>query len=198
MIEHLDTLVVLGAPTSDECQQRTNKMVELYEAGLAGHVITTGAPSAAQMGNSAVNQGVPRNAIAMADWSLDTIGDALAVKDILRRNAQRTLGLITTDSHLDRSSLIFDHVLGSEYKITPFSAGPFPERNYQGMYELVAKFLSWQVLSGTEVGDHQTIQERLFKLYPGYTDDSRLRITINHGLRLCRLPLTSVLQKDTA
>lgn len=204
MSEALSTLVVLGGLTVAESRHRVDAMLELYSAGVAEHVIVTGAfwafthgqntevTMAQRMKEYAECHGMAAGAVSVADRSFDTIGDAIAVKDSMRTEGWRDLGLVTTESHLPRSTAIFTHVLGPEYNITPISAGGFPGRGGQRMYEMAASVLSRQVLRGTTCGDDRAIRERLFSLVPGYASAGRMAIAANHLRSVLGVPLQSL------
>ena len=203
-MSELYAAVALGGPSQEESDMRVNTTVGLFTGNQADHIIVTGNHWAFQpgghsggttmgqhMANYAASQGVSRANITVLDTSLDTIGDALVVKHGLglRPGEGCRVGVVTTASHVGRAAMIFGHVFGPESTIVPISAGEFPQRRGQRLYEAAGNMLTRAVFDGTEPGDDQAIMERLFALVPGYTDASKRAIQGNHFRRIVGLPL---------
>jgi len=201
MAHQLDLIVALGSSNREEANQRVDEMLDLYDDGVAPRMAVTGAgwafgASAAAaptigrgMFDYAVGQGASEGDIAVLDTSLDTIGDALAIKRYMRTRSAQRLGFVTTSSHVERAGGIIVRVLGPDYKVSAYSSGDFPGRRGQKVYERLGGVLAHAVLSDTEPGDDEAIMGRLFALVPGYTEAGKAAIAMNHLRRLAGLSL---------
>lgn len=199
MSRKFDALVVLGAGVEGdqpdaEGRQRVEAACELYAAHHTDSVIMTGnhafrqtgyaVPEASAMKSYALEIGMPEEAIEVEQRGLDTIGNALFTKqDITDPRGWSHVGLITTESHLSRTTRIFETVMGPEYEITGLSAGSFSERKTQYLQEIAGRFLMAAVLNGIPAGDDRAIEKRLLDLVPGYKSQTSLQLMKNYFRR---------------
>jgi uncharacterized SAM-binding protein YcdF (DUF218 family) len=122
---HFDTLIVLGTPTKEdgtpslEMRERVDEAVREFRAGVAPHVIMTGAAAhnsfveAQAMADDAVGQGVPRAAIVVEDHAKDTIQNIWFSRAIMQANGWHSAEVISSPYHLPRTSLILRHYHGA-------------------------------------------------------------------------------------
>jgi uncharacterized SAM-binding protein YcdF (DUF218 family) len=114
-----DAIVVFGArvdpdgrPGSD-LTSRTYHAVDLWNAGIAPHIICTGGfegarlSAAAVCGRFAAQLGVPSNRIWLADGATNTAEDAKATAQILTDNRWRSVVLVSHPLHLFRARWLF-------------------------------------------------------------------------------------------
>lgn len=114
-----DVIIVLGArvgqdgrPGSD-LTSRTYHGVDLWNAGLAPHIICTGGfkdeplSAAAVCRKFAIELGVPQARVWLADGSSDTAGDAVASAGVMAEHGWRTAILVSHPMHLFRARWLF-------------------------------------------------------------------------------------------
>jgi uncharacterized SAM-binding protein YcdF (DUF218 family) len=114
-----DAIVVLGArvdpdgrPGSD-LTSRTYHAVDLWNAGIAPHIICTGGfegdrlSAAAVCGRFAAELGVPEDRIWLADGATNTGEDARATAKIVADNRWRSVVLVSHPLHLFRARWLF-------------------------------------------------------------------------------------------
>lgn len=120
VINKADTIVVLGAGVTQggwpgkASLERTVKGVILYKKGLANKIIFSGGwdhdgyiASAKAMAAVAKDLGVPPNAIIIEDQSHNTFENAKFTKDLMEKNQMKSALLVTSDSHMRRSAMVF-------------------------------------------------------------------------------------------
>ncbi len=110
-----DAIVVLGAAVEPDgrpgpnLRERVRHAVALYRAGYAAHLICTGgerghpASAAAVACNLAAQQGVPPQALHLADGSWDTLADARLTAELMAAQGWRTALLVTHPLHAYRA-----------------------------------------------------------------------------------------------
>jgi len=118
---HFDTLIVLGNPAkndgtpSPELRERIDESVREYRAGVAPHIIMSGGPAhnhfveAQVMADSAVAQGVPRDAIVVEGQAKDTIQNIWYSRRIMQDKNWNSAEVISSPYHLPRTGLILTH-----------------------------------------------------------------------------------------
>jgi len=103
-LQPADVIIVLGGGDGD----RAVYAGQLYHQGLARHVIATGSPTGTDSGATGlVAQGVPRDAIVLANGSQNTHEDAILSKHLMEENTWRTALLVTDPYHARRSLWTF-------------------------------------------------------------------------------------------
>jgi uncharacterized SAM-binding protein YcdF (DUF218 family) len=122
--KHFDTLIVLGTPSkldgspSLEMAERVDEAVREYRAGVAPHIIMTGAAAHNQfieaqvMADDAVQQGVPRDAVMVEGQAKDTIQNIWYSHQIMQANGWHSAEVISSPYHLPRTGLILTHYDG--------------------------------------------------------------------------------------
>lgn len=120
---------MIVAVSGGETEQRTREAVELYEHGLAGMILFSGAaedksgPSnAAAMRQSAINDGVPPENILIEEDSTNTTENALFSAGIIKKQGAKSIILVTSPYHQRRASLNFQKALGPDIEIINHSA----------------------------------------------------------------------------
>ncbi|MEW5820118.1 MAG: YdcF family protein [Cyanobacteriota bacterium] len=119
-IEKADAIVVLGAGTtlggkpSRFSLERAVEGVILYKEGYAPYIIFSGGwdhdgyiSSAEAMANMAKDLGVPESNIIIENLSHDTYQNSLNTLKIMQDAQMKTALLVTSDSHMKRSALLF-------------------------------------------------------------------------------------------
>jgi uncharacterized SAM-binding protein YcdF (DUF218 family) len=134
-------------------RERVRHAVELYRAGYAAHVICTGGErgdptSAAAVACSlAMQQGVPPEAVRLADGSWDTLADARFAAEVMAAQSWRTALLVTHPLHAYRARRFFRQAGVQAYAsptTTDLSAIPQPWRAYYTVREAVG--VLWPLL----------------------------------------------------
>ncbi len=122
--KHFDTLIVLGTPSkldgspSLEMAERVNEAVREYRAGVATHIIMTGAAAhnhfieSQVMADDAVQQGVPREAVVVETQAKDTIQNIWYSRQIMQAHGWHSAEVISSPYHLPRTALILTHYDG--------------------------------------------------------------------------------------
>lgn len=120
-LTHLDTIIVLGTPArldgtpSPEQRERTLEGVREFKAGIAPHLIFTGAAAhnrfveAHVMATLALAQGIPADAIIEEGQALNTIQNIFYSQRIMATHGWTSAEVVSSPSHLPRTSLILEH-----------------------------------------------------------------------------------------
>ncbi|MBI5847807.1 MAG: YdcF family protein [Nitrospirae bacterium] len=116
-----DVIVVLAG----EQEERVLYGIKLFKDEWArkDRIIMAGGPLvwkytwASLMKEQAESLGIPGKKILLEDKSRSTEEDALYTKEILKKNGFKSIILVTSPYHSRRAALIFNNVLGSEFKI---------------------------------------------------------------------------------
>jgi uncharacterized SAM-binding protein YcdF (DUF218 family) len=119
---HADVILVLGCPayqgnavgpTFSNCVRlRAQHAAELYQHGLAAHIIATGGltgppPSeAAAMASVLKAEGVPADAITLEEQARDTVQNVQYSRAVMQARGWRTAILVTQPHHIRRAALI--------------------------------------------------------------------------------------------
>ena len=120
-IQSSDVIVVLGAGVTKNgwpnrySLERTVKGVILYKKGYASKILFTGglahdeyiAPATA-MAKMAEDLGIPPSSIIVENKSLDTYENAVFTQKLMKENDLKTAIVVTSDSHMRRSLLVFN------------------------------------------------------------------------------------------
>jgi len=130
-----DALVVLGRGVEPDgslprlAQQRVERAAELFAWETAPRIIFSGRCSlmtdclpviseAAAMAAYAESLGLPRSALLVEEESRDTIGNAYFVlRRFLEPNDWHSIRVVTSDFHIQRTSWVFQKVLGLGYDV---------------------------------------------------------------------------------
>jgi uncharacterized SAM-binding protein YcdF (DUF218 family) len=120
-LTHFDTIIVLGTPArldgtpSPEERERTLEGVREFKAGIAPHLIFTGAAAHNQfveahtMATLALAQGVPPEAILEEDQAQNTVQNIFYSQRIMAAHGWTSAEVVSSPSHLPRTALILKH-----------------------------------------------------------------------------------------
>ena len=120
-LTHFDTIIVLGTPAkldgtpSPEQRERTLEGVRQFKAGVAPHLIFTGAAAhngfveAHVMATLAEAQGVPPNAIIEEGQAQNTVQNIFFSQRIMAAHGWTSAEVVSSPSHLPRTALILEH-----------------------------------------------------------------------------------------
>ncbi|HUB31335.1 MAG TPA: YdcF family protein [Terracidiphilus sp.] len=117
-----DAIIVLGSrvdsdgnPTP-ELLARVTEGVREYERGVAPRLVLTGGPThkgfveARVMARAAEAQGIPASALWLDSQAMDTIHNACYSEEILQAHGWRSAEIVSSDYHLPRAAMIFEHL----------------------------------------------------------------------------------------
>lgn len=117
---HFDTIIVLGTPArvdgtpSPEQRARVLEGIREYHAGVASHLIMTGAAAHNQfveahvMAQFAESQGVPVSDVLEEDRAQNTIQNIYYSAIIMRSHGWTSAEIVSSPYHLGRTALILD------------------------------------------------------------------------------------------
>jgi uncharacterized SAM-binding protein YcdF (DUF218 family) len=120
-LSHFDAIIVLGNPANSdgtpgpEQRERTLEAVREFKAGVAPHLIFTGAAAhnkfveAHVMAVLAIQQGVSPAAIIEEDQARNTIQNIFYSQRIMAQNNWNSAEVVSSPSHLPRTALILRH-----------------------------------------------------------------------------------------
>ena len=120
-LTHFDTIIVLGTPgkldgtPSPEQRERTLEGVRQFKAGIAPHLIFTGAAAHNQfveahtMATLAEAEGVPPDAIIEEGQAQNTIQNIFYSQRIMASHGWTSAEIVSSPSHLPRTALILEH-----------------------------------------------------------------------------------------
>ncbi len=104
-LQTADVIVVLGGGDSS----RPRYASELYQQGLAQHVIATGAPVGSDQSSVDLEAlGVPGRAIVLANGTQNTHEDALSTRRLMEQHGWHSALLVTDPYHIRRSLWTFE------------------------------------------------------------------------------------------
>lgn len=121
ILPQFDTIIVLGTPAnpdgsaSPEQRERTLEGIREYKAGIAPHLIFTGAAAHNQfveahvMAKLALSQGVPPAAIIEEDHAQNTVQNIFYSRQIMSNSGWNSAEVVSSPSHLPRTALILEH-----------------------------------------------------------------------------------------
>ncbi len=132
-----NAIIVLGGGRTNEGDltplsiQRLNKGIELYKEGVSNKVVALGghystySPHATRFqktgaylrGEYLIRGGVSASDVIFVEDGKDTIGEAFASRQKMRALGIRSISLVTSDKHLDRSLFIFRRIYGEQSQI---------------------------------------------------------------------------------
>ena len=135
-----DAIVVLGGGGTHGA--RESQAAELYKAGLAPLVVTTGGPVAGEREATHAEwsiqrlerRGVPRSAVLATFFGESTRTDALGARRLAEERGWRQLVIVTDDWHSRRAQLVFGQVFGSSPVAYSFSPAHGPRFDPEGWW----------------------------------------------------------------
>ncbi len=119
---HFDTIIVLGYPTnvdgtpSPEQRERVLEAVREFKAGIAPHLIMSGAAAhndfieAHAMAQLAIASGVPATAVIEEPQAHNTIQNLVYSAKIMRDHSWSTAEIVSSPSHLPRAAIVTDNL----------------------------------------------------------------------------------------
>lgn len=141
-----DAIVVLGAAQyngtpSKILEARLRHAYDLYEAGVAGHIVTSGGSQAGDAFTEAqastnwlVSRGVPAEAIVTVGIGNDTLRTLSAVSDSVGAQGWNSIVLVSDPWHSLRAATMAEDV-GMEVATSPTHSGPVVQtREIQARY----------------------------------------------------------------
>ena len=135
-LKKIDTIVVLGSPSKNDCtphiimQKRVDKAIELFNKGIAPIIIFTGSAvqnncSEAQvMANYAQSKGIPKNSIYTDDHAQNTYQNAYYSQKIMIDHGFKKAAIVTSAPHIKRVCIVFGK-FDLSYKMFP---ADFPKK----------------------------------------------------------------------
>ena len=120
-LSHFDTIIVLGTPAnqdgtpSPEQRERTLEGIREFNAGIAPHLIFTGAAAHNQfveahtMATLALAQGVPPDGILEENQAQNTVQNIFYSERIMAAHGWTSAEVVSSPSHLPRTALILKH-----------------------------------------------------------------------------------------
>jgi len=124
---------------------------------------------AEMMSNVLATEGIDRSRLLLEDESIDTIGNAVLVAArYLHEVPPRNLYLITSPFHMERSLLIFRHVLGPKWHVEPHTASPSWDDGSRAATEPGGIEWARRFFSGIKPGDLCAIIAKLQAEKPYY------------------------------
>lgn len=185
----IDCIVILGGgfrsgELSFESKKRVEAGVSLCKQGFSGKLLMSGGftvdnlkkSESSEMKKHAINLGVKAKDIFVEEESLDTLGNAVFSKRIVKKNCFKNLLLVTSDYHLERSLFIFHYVFGSGFNILGFDVPTGFIRKFiqQKKNKERAYLLETQTFfSGIKIGNDNAILKRMKELHPYYIKKSK-------------------------
>lgn len=135
-----DAIVVLGGGGTHGA--RESRAAELFRAGVAPIVVTTGGPVAGQREATyaewsierLMRRGVPREAIAPTYQGDSTLTDAWGARRAAEERGWRSVVVVTDDWHSRRADATFDYVLAGSAITHTIAAARGPRFNPQAWW----------------------------------------------------------------
>lgn len=153
-----DVIIVLGSGLrrdgrpGDALYRRSFWAADLYQAGLAEHVICTGGVGTVQIRSEAsacrevlVSRGVPADAVLLEEQSKSTEENALYAQQIMSQRGFDDAILVTDGFHMFRASWIFDSQ-GVEHDRSPVPRDWVRRRYYVKHFTRELLAIHWQAL----------------------------------------------------
>lgn len=126
----------------------------------------------------AVDLGVPEENITAELNSRDTVGDAFFTKlNIVKHKPWKNLLVVTSDYHVDRTSIIFNFIYGDQYNIKVIGS-PAPNSNEKQANEQKSIDAFKHTFENIQAGDDAKIYEGLSTKHPFYNGDIYAKINM--------------------
>lgn len=137
MKKQYDAIIVLGGGRDNSgdltplSTQRLDRGVELFRHGTAPKIFALGgykstySPQAITFGRTGADLrseylqklGVPADSVVLVENGKDTIGEAFASREIAKGKGVKSLLVVTSDKHMERSLFIFRRIFGLDFQI---------------------------------------------------------------------------------
>lgn len=175
---------------SKESRLRIDKGIYLFLNGAAEYIIMNGGPGRYTtlvngrifvprgthpvhceiMRDYAINHDVPPNKILMQNFSVDTIGEAYFVKEmILMPNSFLRNIIVSSDTHLPRARIIYKKILGSKFS-TKFVGVKTRLKNSKNILSREKRELRLfnKLLNHIKDGDSEKIEKAIYESHHRY------------------------------
>ncbi len=116
------------------------------------------------------NKGISKKKIILEEESKDTLGNAIYCKKLfVKQKLSKQIILITSNYHLKRSLVVFQHIFGKPYKFVGKKSRPFIIHKIQNqLKEMESTGLDDLFISQFKPGDHRKAERLLLKELPIY------------------------------
>ncbi|HLC22272.1 MAG TPA: YdcF family protein [Candidatus Nanoarchaeia archaeon] len=182
-----DVIIVLGGGVTKEgtptgsSLARIKKTVELFQECAASYVLMSGAYSnkisytpmkteAQAMKDYAMQLGIPEEKIILEEFSMETVGNAYFSREIVKEKSWKSLLIVTSDFHVERTAYIFQKTFGTKYscKVVPVSHAYSEELDVRKEKE--ARALHWlkQHMDIFPDGDENGVRQILENVFDCY------------------------------
>ncbi|MDC1048682.1 YdcF family protein [Flavobacteriaceae bacterium] len=164
---------------------RLNQAVKTYFSNSSSYLITCGwnyrKDSSLYIGNVmrdyAIRLGVPPDKIITELNPRDTVGDAFFTKqNILFGKGWKKLLVVTSDYHVNRTSIVFRFIYGSGYNIDVI--GSESQKNDYTFSEMKSLESFKKTFKNLKSGDNFKIYERMLNKHPFYNGDVYPKINL--------------------
>lgn len=116
---------------------------------------------------------IAKRRLILEEYSMETIGNAYYIKQILDERRWQSVRIVTSEFHLPRAQQTFEHVFGRGYKLQYESvASNFSpqERRHRARIEANIVHFTAMLLHSVEPGNEQATYEAIQRL-PGYNSE---------------------------
>jgi hypothetical protein len=177
--------IILGFRLKDDgtmtnvLKGRLEKAIKFYRSKKISKILLSGGIANSRskiseskvMSDYLVSHGIPKSSILIEDKSLDTFGNAIYSKSIVRKLKAKKCFVFTSDYHLRRSKIIFGKIFGNICELEFVGCGGWTpsiiayvvsgrEKNFSRATEIMMQNL--------KTGDHKSISKRIFEMHPFY------------------------------
>ena len=130
------------------------------------------------MKSYAVNLGVPSEKIITELNSKDTVGEAFFTKlNIVKYKDWKNILIVTSDYHVDRSSMIFNFIYGPQYVIKVVGSSGFDSPENRKSEKISINAFN-RTFENIDAGDELKIYERLSTQHPFYNGEIYSKINL--------------------
>lgn len=165
-------------------RSRVRKAVELYKAGVARHIVMSGASSfhldktphiteASAMKNYAIKLGVKSGDVLEEAYSRDTIGNVYFTKtEICEPNSWQEIAVVASEEHMARVQYLFKKIYGSRYRIVyEASDRVIDDNKYKAelRHEKESLLATKKALDHVKDGDDKTVEDLMRANHPAYS-----------------------------
>jgi len=186
-----DAIIILGGGISQEGAlsqitiNRLEKGIELFKKKVSENIVVSGKynfmedyipniTEARAMSKYLERKGIPKEKIILEEESKDTIGNAFFTKtNVLEPRKWRTIIVITSEFHIQRTKYVFKKILGEKYKIYFVEASSgFSDYKIKELIMKEQKVLNLvkQWLDKIPDGEDKLIKNLLYTKHPAYAE----------------------------
>lgn len=115
------------------------------------------------------SKGISRKKLILEEESKETLGNAIFSKKLVTQQKSKSLVLITSNYHMKRSLMVFQHIFGNKYSFESVTSRPKLRHKVQNMLaEMESEGIDDIFLSQIKKGDHRKAKKLLIKQLPVY------------------------------